>query len=71
MDGVHASVVSPRGENPYRFADVMLTIHSQAIEYARSKFNLLQPGEDLSQEECLAQADALRELIWPLHSSYW
>ena len=35
----------------------------KASAYARSKFNLLQPGEDLTQEECLAQADALRESI--------
>ncbi|KAI5451679.1 hypothetical protein NCC49_001660 [Naganishia albida] len=33
--------------------------HPEAIEYARSKFNLLQPEGGLSEEECLAQADGI------------
>lgn len=70
MDGIHASVISPRGkrilESP--LVGTLLTLGLQAIEYARSKFNLLQPGEDLTQEECLAQADALCESMRVLSS---
>ena len=68
MDGVHASFVSSRGEISLNSRYILSNI-LQAIEYARSKFNLLQPGEDLTQEECLAQADALRELTMCLKPS--
>ncbi|KAJ9103280.1 hypothetical protein QFC21_002703 [Naganishia friedmannii] len=55
-------------DGPKRWTVYMPALfHPEAIKYARTKFNLLQPGEGLTQEECLAQADGLRTSFFAHH----